>query len=131
MTMTIMSAAKEVSALEQVNMRALCKAISSGFCGSKGKFRRYPLPAFRGFTKGIGEAEEIDVDILCDAMQRAVETAYKAVMKPKEGTILTVARGAADRALELVEQMIWYTLSERSSRRLRTCLPGHRRCSRS
>lgn len=104
MTMTIMSAAKEVSALEQVNMRALCKAISSGSLrGARGNSGVILSQLFRGFTKGIGEAEEIDVDILCDAMQRAVETAYKAVMKPKEGTILTVARGAADRALELVD----------------------------
>ena len=104
MTMTIMSAAKEVSALEQVNMRALCKAISSGsLWGARGNSGVILSQLFRGFTKGIGEAEEIDVDILCDAMQRAVETAYKAVMKPKEGTILTVARGAADRALELVD----------------------------
>ena len=104
MTMTIMSAAKEVSALEQVNMRALCKAISSGSLrGARGNYGVILSQLFRGFTKGIGEAEEIDVDILCDAMQRAVETAYKAVMKPKEGTILTVARGAADRALELVD----------------------------
>ena len=99
-----MSAAKEVSALEQVNMRALCKAISSGSLrGARGNSGVILSQLFRGFTKGIGEAEEIDVDILCDAMQRAVETAYKAVMKPKEGTILTVARGAADRALELVD----------------------------
>ena len=104
MTLTIMSAAKEVSALEQVNMRALCKAISSGSLrGARGNSGVILSQLFRGFTKGIGEAEEIDVDILCDAMQRAVETAYKAVMKPKEGTILTVARGAADRALELVD----------------------------
>ena len=104
MTMTIMSAAKEVSALEQVNMRALCKAISSGSLrGARGNSGVILSQLFRGFTKGIGEAEEIDVDILCDAMQRAVETAYKDVMKPKEGTILTVARGAADRALELVD----------------------------
>ena len=104
MTMTIMSAAREVGALEQINMRALCKAISSGSLrGARGNSGVILSQLFRGFTKGIGDAEEIDVDILCDAMQRAVETAYKAVMKPKEGTILTVARGAADRALELAD----------------------------
>ena len=104
MTMTIMSAAKEVSALEQMDMHSLCKAISSGSLrGARGNSGVILSQLLRGFTKGIRDAEEIDVDILCDAMQRAVETAYKAVMKPKEGTILTVARGAADKALELVD----------------------------
>lgn len=104
MTMTIMSAAKEVSSLSDMNMRSLCKAISSGSLrGARGNSGVILSQLFRGFTKGIGDVEEIDVDILCDAMQRAVETAYKAVMKPKEGTILTVARGAADKALELVD----------------------------
>ena len=104
MTMTIMSAAKEVSSLNDMNMRALCKAISSGSLrGARGNSGVILSQLLRGFTKGIGDAQEIDVDILCDAMQRAVETAYKAVMKPKEGTILTVARGAADKALELVD----------------------------
>lgn len=104
MTMTIMSAAKEVSSLSDMNMRALCKAISSGSLrGARGNSGVILSQLLRGFTKGIADADEIDVDILCDAMQRAVETAYKAVMKPKEGTILTVARGAADKALELVD----------------------------
>lgn len=104
MTMTIMSAAKEVSSLSDMNMRVLCKAISSGSLrGARGNSGVILSQLLRGFTKGIADADEIDVDILCDAMQRAVETAYKAVMKPKEGTILTVARGAADKALELVD----------------------------
>ncbi len=104
MTMTIMSAAKEVSALENPDMAVLAKAISSGSLrGARGNSGVILSQLFRGFTKVIGEYDEIDVDILCQAMQRSVETAYKAVMKPKEGTILTVARGAADKALELVD----------------------------
>ena len=104
MTMTIMSAAKEVSALEQVDMKTLAKAISSGSLrGARGNSGVILSQLLRGFTKAIKEVDEIDVDILCEALQRAVETAYKAVMKPKEGTILTVAKGAADKALELVD----------------------------
>ncbi len=104
MTMTIMSAAKEVSALEQVDMKTLAKAISSGSLrGARGNSGVILSQLLRGFTKAIKEVDEVDVDILCEALQRAVETAYKAVMKPKEGTILTVAKGAADKALELVD----------------------------
>ena len=104
MTMTIMSAAKEVSALDNPDMKTLAKAISSGSLrGARGNSGVILSQLLRGFTKVIADVNEIDVDILCEAIQRAVETAYKAVMKPKEGTILTVARGAADKALELVE----------------------------
>ena len=104
MSMTIMAAAKEVSALEQLDMKTLSKAISSGSLrGARGNSGVILSQLLRGFTKVIKEVDEIDVDILCEAIQRAVETAYKAVMKPKEGTILTVARGAADKALELVD----------------------------
>lgn len=104
MTMTIMSAAKEVSALNNPDMKTLAKAISSGSLrGARGNSGVILSQLLRGFTKVISDVNEIDVDILCEAIQRAVETAYKAVMKPKEGTILTVARGAADKALELVE----------------------------
>ena len=104
MTMTIMSAAKEVSALEQVDMKTLAKAISSGSLrGARGNSGVILSQLLRGFTKAIKEVDEVDVDILCEALQRAVETSYKAVMKPKEGTILTVAKGAADKALELVD----------------------------
>ena len=104
MTMTIMSAAKEVSALDNPDMKTLAKAISSGSLrGARGNSGVILSQLLRGFTKVITDVNEIDVDILCEAIQRAVETAYKAVMKPKEGTILTVARGAADKALELVE----------------------------
>lgn len=104
MSMTIMAAAKEVSALSQPDMKTLSKAISSGSLrGARGNSGVILSQLLRGFTKVIKEVDEIDVDILCEAIQRAVETAYKAVMKPKEGTILTVARGAADKALELVD----------------------------
>lgn len=104
MTMTIMSAAAEVSNLgENPDMKSLAKAISSGSLrGARGNSGVILSQLFRGFTKGISEHDTIDVVVLCDALQKAVETAYKAVMKPKEGTILTVAKGGADKALELI-----------------------------
>ena len=105
MSMTIMSAAKEVSSLSNPGMKDLAKAISSGSLrGARGNSGVILSQLFRGFCKVIGEYQEIDVNILSDAFQKSVETAYKAVMKPKEGTILTVAKGAADRALELSEE---------------------------
>lgn len=106
MTMTIMSAAREVSALGTTpQMDQLAKAISSGSLrGARGNSGVILSQLFRGFCKVIAEYDEIDVCVLCDAMQKAVETAYKAVMKPKEGTILTVAKGATDKALELVDE---------------------------
>lgn len=103
MCMTIMAAAKEVAALEQPDMATLAKAISSGSLrGARGNSGVILSQLLRGFTKIVGEHKTIDVITLTEAMQRAVETAYKAVMKPKEGTILTVARGAANKALDLV-----------------------------
>jgi len=104
MTMTIMSAAAEVSNLgPEPDMPSLAKAISSGSLrGARGNSGVILSQLFRGFTKGISKYETLDVVILSDALQKAVETAYKAVMKPKEGTILTVAKGAADQALELI-----------------------------
>ena len=104
MTMTIMSAAAEVSSLrESPDMASLAKAISSGSLrGARGNSGVILSQLFRGFTKGISKYDVIDTVILCDALQKAVETAYKAVMKPKEGTILTVAKGGADKALELI-----------------------------
>ena len=105
MSMTIMSAAKEVCALERPDMKALAKAISSGSLrGARGNSGVILSQLFRGFTKVIAEHDELDVQILTDAFQKAVETAYKAVMKPKEGTILTVAKGMADKALILSEE---------------------------
>ncbi|MCR5268318.1 MAG: DAK2 domain-containing protein [Lachnospiraceae bacterium] len=103
MTMTIMSAAKEVAAIEDMNMATLAKAISSGSLrGARGNSGVILSQLLRGFTKVIREYEELDTAILTNAMQKAVETAYKAVMKPKEGTILTVSKAAADKGLEIV-----------------------------
>lgn len=104
MTLTIMSAAKEVTALENPDMQTLSKAISSGSLrGARGNSGVILSQLLRGFTKAIRDYQEIDVLVLASALEKARETAYKAVMKPKEGTILTVARGIADKALELAE----------------------------
>jgi DAK2 domain fusion protein YloV len=104
MTLTIMAAAKEVASLENPDMETLCKAISSGSLrGARGNSGVILSQLFRGFTKGIREYEEIDIPILVLAFEKAVSTAYKAVMKPKEGTILTVAKGMAERAREILE----------------------------
>ena len=102
MTMTIMSAAREVVALDNPDMKSLCKAISGGSLrGARGNSGVILSQLLRGFTKEISKVEEVTIDILTKAFERAVESAYKAVMKPKEGTILTVTRGGADKALEL------------------------------
>lgn len=107
MTLTIMSAAKEVSALYDVgdlDMKSLCKAISSGSLrGARGNSGVILSQLFRGFTKVVKEYDEITIPILALAFEKAVETAYKAVMKPKEGTILTVAKGGAEKARELAD----------------------------
>ncbi len=103
MTLTIMSAAKEVSMIETPTMENLAKAISSGSLrGARGNSGVILSQLFRGFTKEIKDYDELDVTVLANAFAKAVETAYKAVMKPKEGTILTVARGGAQMAAELV-----------------------------
>ena len=105
MSMTIMSAAKEVAAMAEPDMKSLAKAISSGSLrGARGNSGVILSQLFRGFTKVIAEYDEIDVQVLSDAFEKAVETAYKAVMKPKEGTILTVAKGMAVREVELSEE---------------------------
>lgn len=105
MSMTIMAAAKEVSALETPDMKSLAKAISSGSLrGARGNSGVILSQLFRGFTKVIASYDTVDVQTLSDSFQKAVETAYKAVMKPKEGTILTVAKGMANRALELCDE---------------------------
>lgn len=104
MTLTIMSAAKEVSTLSEPDMLSVSKAISSGSLrGARGNSGVILSQLLRGFTKEIREHKEIDVEILAAACERATATAYKAVMKPKEGTILTVAKGAAEKARELAE----------------------------
>ncbi len=102
MSLTIMSAVKEVEAITDMNMATLSKAISSGSLrGARGNSGVILSQLFRGFTKIIKESEELDIETLTKALEKAVETAYKAVMKPKEGTILTVAKGVADRAAEI------------------------------
>ncbi|MDO4268035.1 MAG: DAK2 domain-containing protein [Eubacteriales bacterium] len=105
MTMTIMSAAREVAALEKPTMETLAKAISSGSLrGARGNSGVILSQLFRGFAKQIKGCETVDVAVLAQAFERAAETAYKAVMKPKEGTILTVAKGMADKAVEMASQ---------------------------
>ena len=105
MSMTIMSAAKEVTALSNPEMKDLAKAISSGSLrGARGNSGVILSQLLRGFTKAIKEEKEIDVLALAAACQRARDTAYKAVMKPKEGTILTVASGIATKAAEMAEE---------------------------
>ncbi len=105
MSMTIMSAAKEVTALNNPEMKDLAKAISSGSLrGARGNSGVILSQLLRGFTKAIKEEKEIDVLALAAACQRARDTAYKAVMKPKEGTILTVASGIATKVAEMAEE---------------------------
>ncbi|MCR4851386.1 MAG: DAK2 domain-containing protein [Lachnospiraceae bacterium] len=108
MTMTIMSAAKEVSSLVSTNdieMKSLCKAISSGSLrGARGNSGVILSQLLRGFCKSIQDNDQIDIKQLSEATIKAVETAYKAVMKPKEGTILTVAKGMSDKAVKLADE---------------------------
>ncbi|MGI5932869.1 MAG: DAK2 domain-containing protein, partial [Eubacterium sp.] len=102
MSMTILSAAREVDSLTEVTMKTLAKAISSGSLrGARGNSGVILSQLFRGFTKVIEKYETIDKFVISESFDKAVETAYKAVMKPKEGTILTVAKGVANKALEL------------------------------
>ena len=104
MTLTIMSAASEVGALENPDMETLAKAISSGSLrGARGNSGVILSQLLRGFTRGVRKLTDLDAPAIAAAMERGVETAYKAVMKPKEGTILTVARAAADKAIELAD----------------------------
>lgn len=105
MTLTIMSAVKEVNALSNPSIEELAKAISGGSLrGARGNSGVILSQLFRGFAKEIKDCNEINVTIMSNAFQKAVETAYRAVMKPKEGTILTVARGAAEKAAQLVSE---------------------------
>ena len=102
MTLTIMTAANEVASMGRVEMQPLCKSIASGSLrGARGNSGVILSQLLRGFTKAVSDKEIIDIPLLASACNKAVETAYKAVMKPKEGTILTVARGIAERATEL------------------------------
>ena len=105
MSLTIMAAAREVTALEKPDMASLAKAISSGSLrGARGNSGVILSQLLRGFTKAIRDEKEINVPTLAKALVRAKETAYKAVMKPKEGTILTVARGIAEKAEQMAEE---------------------------
>ncbi len=105
MTLTIMSAVKEVNALQNPTIEELSKAISGGSLrGARGNSGVILSQLFRGFCKEIKDSKEINVTVMTNAIQKAVETAYRAVMKPKEGTILTVARGAAEKAAQLVSE---------------------------
>lgn len=106
MTLTIMSAAAEVGALGDTDMESLAKAISSGSLrGARGNSGVILSQLLRGFTRGVRKYEELDAPLIAAAMERGVETAYKAVMKPKEGTILTVAKEAALKAVEIADEM--------------------------
>lgn len=106
MTMTIMAAAKEVAAVEELSFESICKAISSGSLrGARGNSGVILSQLFRGFTRVVKKAEIVDVNTLTKALVKATETAYKAVMKPKEGTILTVAKGISDKAQEIAEEI--------------------------
>lgn len=105
MTLTIMSAVKEVNSLSEVSIETLAKAISSGSLrGARGNSGVILSQLLRGFTKGIRGYKELDSIIITNAFEKAVATAYKAVMKPKEGTILTVARGVAEKAVSLAAE---------------------------
>ena len=104
MTMTIMAAAKEVAKMDDPDMTTLCKAMSSGSLrGARGNSGVILSQLLRGLTKVVREYEEVTIPVFAAAFEKAVETAYKAVMKPKEGTILTVAKGISDKANELLE----------------------------
>ena len=104
MTLTIMTAAKDVAALDEPDLHTLCKAISSGSLrGARGNSGVILSQLLRGLTRGLDSEDQIDVKKIAASMERATETAYKAVMKPKEGTILTVARAMSEKAVELAE----------------------------
>lgn len=106
MTMTIMSAAKEVASISEESLPAVCKAISSGSLrGARGNSGVILSQLLRGFTNVLKEYDSADTLVLAAAMEKAVETAYKAVMKPKEGTILTVAKGMSERAMEIASEV--------------------------
>ena len=105
MTLTIMAAAKEVGAMETYEMEKVAKSISSGSLrGARGNSGVILSQLFRGLCKVIKDEKVIDVPVMAAALEKAVETAYKAVMKPKEGTILTVAKGGAKKAIEIADE---------------------------
>ena len=102
MTLTVLSAVEEIKGLSRIQMKELCKAISSGSLrGARGNSGVILSQLLRGFTKAVRDLEELDITTIAAAFVKAQETAYKAVMKPKEGTILTVAREIAEKATEM------------------------------
>lgn len=107
MSLTIMAAAKEVAALENPTIEELSKVMSNGSLrGARGNSGVILSQLLRGFCKEIKDKNKITVSVLADGFVRGVDTAYKAVMKPKEGTILTVAKGVAEKACEMAEQKV-------------------------
>jgi len=104
MTLTILSAVKEIGQISDFSMQSLAKAISSGSLkGARGNSGVILSQLFRGFCKGIKEYDTLTIPVVTEAFDKAVDTAYKAVMKPKEGTILTVARAGAEAAAEICD----------------------------
>ena len=132
MTMTIMSAAAEVSALTEPDMETLAKAISSGSLrGARGNSGVILSQLLRGFTRGVRKSNELDAITIAAAMERAVETAYKAVMKPKEGTILTVAKEALSKLQKLLrKQKNWNLFSKKYLNMQNILFPAHLKCFR-
>jgi dihydroxyacetone kinase-like predicted kinase len=131
MTMTIMSAAAEVSALTEPDMETLAKAISSGSLrGARGNSGVILSQLLRGFTRGVRKSNELDAITIAAAMERAVETAYKAVMKPKEGTILTVAKPLSKLQKLLRKQKNWNLFSKKYLNMQNILFPAHRKCFR-
>lgn len=131
MTMTIMSAKREVESCKET-MNDIAKAMSTGSLrGARGNSGVILSQLLRGFSKKIGDKTEIGVIEIADAFQKAVETAYKAVMKPKEGTILTVARGIATKAENVQVQILHWRNSAKPSlsMEMKYLLP-HRSCFR-
>ena len=105
MTMTVTTAVKELKKLEKADLEAVSKAIAFGSLrGARGNSGVILSQLLRGFCKVAQEKEYLDAEAINEAMKKAVETAYKAVMKPKEGTILTVARGMAEFWAEQVKE---------------------------
>ena len=105
MSMTMLTAAREVEAITDPTIAALARAIASGSLrGARGNSGVILSQLFRGISRELGTADLVTTQVLSDAFNRGVETAYKAVMKPKEGTILTVARGMAEKASQLAPE---------------------------
>lgn len=104
MSLTIMTAASEVEAIQNPTIDLIAKAISGGSLrGARGNSGVILSQLFRGFCKDVKGKKKLEIEDLASGFARGVETAYKAVMKPKEGTILTVARGMSEKAADLID----------------------------